>query len=100
METEVDEDILIDNILEMRMTVDDFQERYPYIDWLSFINEILDPVMELSNTSYVQLIDDLVLHDVFRLINRTPKRYKPLRTTMYLFHSKTVGFKPTMQYGR
>lgn len=75
MESEADEYILMDKILEMRMTLNDFQERYPYIDWQSFINEILDPVVELSNTSYVQLIDDLVLHDVFRLINRTPKRY-------------------------
>lgn len=74
IETQYDDEQLIKQVVALRITVDDFQELYPYINWLSFINEILDPVTELSNTSYVQLIDNLVLHDVFRLINRIPKR--------------------------
>lgn len=69
-----EEEDLLDMMVNNRMTIGDLQDNYPYIEWLPFINGLVEPVAQLDNESYVQLIDDSVLHDVFKLINRTPRR--------------------------
>ncbi|KAF5305120.1 hypothetical protein FQA39_LY09382 [Lamprigera yunnana] len=77
-----------------RLHIYELQVRYPNIDWLKYINSMLEPFHNVTDKDYVLLPHPDLIDKLFEIINSTSKR----TMANYILWSATAEIIPLISY--
>lgn len=72
------------------MTVSQMQQNFPHIQWMDYINKILNGAEKVTQNDVILVGVPKYLHGLQELLRTTPKRYACALLTRNRFHSYLV----------